>query len=188
MPDWPTANIPANTRVSAVYGSPLLHCVAEGEAYRVSKRLARDDGQEFTVHIDPVSAGGTVHIAAPAIEAEEAADVDVWENADPGADTVDDLFVHNMRYDSGQGSEQPEATIVRVTDSGLDTTGADKTEETLIQGGGVMASTGDEDLRGIWRTIPVGETISIVVTDRSGGNDNRFSFDTVVYEGEILPD
>lgn len=46
---------------------------------------------------------------------------------------------------------------------------------------------GGEERRGIWRVIPVGETVSIILTDRSNGSGNIYGFDTVVYEGETFP-
>lgn len=166
--------------------NPLLWSTVAGEAYRVSKRTTLDDGGELIVHIDPADVGGTVHIATPAIEPDEACDVDVWENADPGTSTNDDLFVHAMRYDVSP--ETPEATVTRVTSGGLDTSSADQTEQTHISAGGDYNTPGDSPQRGIWRTIPVGETVSFVITDRSGGNSNIYGFDTVIYEGDILPD
>jgi hypothetical protein len=109
----------------------------------------------------------------------------VYENADPGENTVDDLFVHNMRYD---GAESPEATVVRVSNSGLDTTSADQTEESRVVSGQGWNAPQGAPVRGIWRTIPVGETVSLVITDDSTGSGNVFSFDTVVYEGPTLRD
>lgn len=162
--------------------------VISGTAYRVSKRQTLAQGEEFILHFDPVSAGGTIHIEPPSILPDAAADVDVWENADPGTNAVDDLFVHNMRYDTGEGAETPGATIVRVSNGGLDTSTADKTEESRVISQVPWNSPGGSPSRGIWRTIPVGETVSIVVTDRSSGSGNVFAVDTVVYEGDIFPE
>lgn len=166
--------------------NPLLWSVFAGQAYRVSLRHTMDDTEELTIYFEPVAAGGTIHIAPPAIESPEAANVDVWENpADPSENFAGDVFVHNMRYDA---QESPEATIDRVTTGNLTTTSADQTEESLVRAGDRFNSPLDVSQRGIWRTIPVGETIAMVITDQSGGANNLYSFDTVVYEGDILPD
>lgn len=169
--------------------SRLQEAVIEGEAYRVSKRHTLADGEELTVHIVPVSAGGTVHIETPAITTPVACDIDVWENADPDGtanDTADDLFVHAMRYDVSP--ETPQATIQRVTDGSLDTSSADQTEQTRVQTNEQYNQPGGAGLRGIWRTIPVGERVSFVITDQSNGSGNVYGFDTVVYEGSVLPE
>jgi len=164
----------------------LQKAVIAGDAYRVSKRHTLADGEEFIIHVDPADAGGTVHIATPAIDTAQRAEIDVWENADPQTNLVDDLFVHAMRYDVDP--ETPEATVQRVSDSGLDTSSADQTEQTNIRSGGDYNTPGDTELRGIWRTIPVGETVSFVITDQSNGSGNVYGFDTVVYEGDTLPE
>lgn len=168
--------------------NPLLLAVVKGNAYRVSKRISLADGEQLIIHLDPVEAGGTIHIEPPSVLPEGVANVDVWENADPGTNLVDDLEVHNMRYDSGQGTEFPEATIQRVSDGGLDTTPADKTEESRAAADVPWNAPQGAPTRGIWRTIPVGETVSMVVTDDSGGQGNILAFDTVVYEGEAMPE
>lgn len=163
----------------------FTQAVINGDAYRVSKRHTLADSEELIVHFDPVVAGGTIHIATPAIDTARRAEIDIWENADPGANLVDDLFVHATRYDVEP--ETPEATIQRVSSGGLDTTNADKTEETNIRQGGDYNTPGDTAQRGIWRTIPVGETISFVITDQSNGSGNVYGFDTMVYEGDTFP-
>lgn len=163
----------------------LTWAVMKGEAYRVSTRHTLADGEELIVHMDPVQAGGTIHIETPAISTPQNADVDVWENADPGTSTNDDLFVHAMRYDVAP--EEPQATITRVSNGGLDTSGADQTEQTHIEANREYNTPGGTAQRGIWRTIPVGETVSFVITDQSNGSGNVYGFDTVVYEGSILP-
>lgn len=163
----------------------FTRAVLNGDAYRVSKRHTLADGEELILHFDPVPAGGTIHIATPAIDSAQRAEIDVWENADPGANLVDDLFVHAMRYDVEP--ETTDATIQRVSDGGLDTTNADKTEETNVRQGGNYNTPGDASQRGIWRTIPVGEAISFVITDQSNGSGNIYGFDCVVYEGDTLP-
>lgn len=166
--------------------NPLLWSEFAGEAYRVSLRHTMGDGEELTIYFEPVGSGGTIHIAPPAVESPEVAEVDVYENpADPSANFAGDVFVHNMRYDA---QETPDAVVDRVTTGNLDTTGADQTEESLIRASDRFNSPLDVAQRGIWRTIPVGETIGMVITDQSGGASNLYSFDTVVYEGEILPD
>lgn len=163
----------------------LIWAVMLGQGYRVSKRQTLDDGEEFIAHFDPKAAGGTIHIEPPSLLPEGVADIDVWENADPGENLVDDLFVHNMRYD---GRETPEASIQRVSNGGLTTTNADQTEESRAASDVPWNAPQGAPTRGIWRTIPVGETVSIVVTDDSGGANNVLAFDTVVYEGDILPE
>lgn len=165
----------------------LTTAVTTGHAYRISGRQTLDDGQEFTVHIDPNEASGTVHMAAPAILPDEAGDIDIYENAVPQT-TVDDLTVHNMRYDEGAGQERPEATVVRVPDSDLDTTDADRTEQARVFPDQPYPTPGDAPARAIWRTIPPTDTVSIVITDTSGGNANVFSFAMTLYEGDTLPD
>lgn len=166
--------------------NPLLLAVMTGDAYRVSLRHTLADGEELILFFQPVSAGGTIHIAPPAIEPPTAADIDVWENpADPSSNFGGDVFVHNMRYD---GQESPNATIDRVTNGNLNTTNADQTEETLLRSDQEFKTPGDVNQRAIWRTIPVGETIAMVITDRSGGTQNEYSFDTVVYEGDSVPE
>ena len=165
--------------------NPLMLAVMTGDAYRVSGRQTLADGEEFIVHFDPVAAGGTIHIEPPAVLPDAAANIAVWENADPGANLVDDLFVHNMRYD---GQEQPDATIQRVSNGGLTTTSADQTEESRVIADINWNAPAGVSQRGIWRTIPVGETVTIVITDDSGGSNNVFSFDTVVYEGDSVPE
>lgn len=159
--------------------------VINGDAYRISKRHTLADGEELTVHIEPVSAGGTVHIETPAITTPANCDVDVWENADPGTSTNDDLFVHAMRYDVSP--ETPEATVTRVTDGGLATGSADQTEQTRVGANEQYNTPGGESRRGLWRTIPVGETVSFVITDQSNGSGNIYGFDAVVYEGDTFP-
>lgn len=171
--------------------STLQECVMRGEGYRVSSRHTLAAGEEFTVYFEPVSAGGTIHIEPPSLLPEGVADIDVFEDAQPDGtadDTADDLFVHNMRYDSGLGAETPEATVQRITDGSLDTSGADQTEETRAAADVPWNAPQGAPTRGIWRTIPVGENVTIRVTDRSAGSGNVLAFDTVVYEGEILPD
>lgn len=167
--------------------SRLEAAVIAGNAYRVSKRHTLSDGEELIVHFDPVSAGGTIHIEPPSLLPEGVADIDVWENADPGQNLVDDLFVHNMRYDSGAGNEQPQATVQRVSNGGLTTTDADQTEQSRAAADVPWNAPQGAPTRGLWRTIPVGETVSIVITDDSGGAGNILAFDTVVYEGKKLP-
>lgn len=163
--------------------------VVEGNAYRISKRHTLADGEELTIHFVPVSAGGTIHIETPAITTPTACDIDVWENAEPDGsadDTADDLFVHAMRYD--EAPEGPEATVQRVTDGSLATGAADQTEQTRVVSGEQYNTPGGEARRGLWRTIPVGETVSFIITDQSNGSGNVYGFDTVVYEGETFPD
>lgn len=166
----------------------FAQAVMQGEAYRVSKRQTLASGDEFIVHIDPNVGGRTVHIEPPSVLPEAVANIDVYENADPGTNLVDDLEVHNMRYDTGQGSEMPGALIQRVTTGGLDTSGADKTEESRVGADMSWNAPQGAPSRGIWRTIPPGETVSMVVTDQSAGSGNVLAFDTVVYEGDILPE
>lgn len=166
--------------------NPFTLAVVRGDAYRVSKRHSLDDGEEFILHVDPVSAGGTVHIATPALDTPELCHIDVYENADPQTNLVDDLFVHAMRYDVTP--EAPEATVQRVSTGGLDTSGGDQTEQTKIESGKDYNTPGDTEQRGIWRTIPVGETVSFVITDQSGGTANTYGFDTVIYEGDSVPE
>lgn len=168
--------------------NPLLLSVVKGNAYRVSKRFTLSAGEQLILYFDPIEAGGTIHIEPPSVLPEGVADIDVWENADPQGNLVDDLEVHNMRYDSGQGTEFPEATIQRVTSGGLDTTGADKTEESRAAADVPWNAPQGAPIRGLWRTIPVGETIAMVITDRSSGSNNVLAFDTVVYEGQAMPD
>lgn len=158
--------------------------IVNGEAYRVSKRHTLADGEEFIAHFVPVSDGGTIYIETPAIQTPQDCDIDVWENADPGTSTNDDLFVHAMRYDVSP--ETPQATITRVSNGGLDTSSADQTEQTRVGANREYNTPGGEARRGIWRVIPVGETISFVVTDQSNGSGNVYGFDTVVYEGKAF--
>lgn len=159
--------------------------IANGDGYRVSKRHTLADGEELTVHIDPVDTGGTLYIETPAITTPSQCDIDVWENADPGTSTVNDLLVHAMRYDVDP--ETPDATVTRVTSGNLDTSTADKTEETRVQAGEQYNTPGGEARRGIWRVIPVGETVSFIITDQSNGSGNVYGFDTVLYEGSAFP-
>lgn len=170
--------------------SLFTQAVINGDAYRISKRQSIDDGQEFIVHFDPAGADPdqVLYIATPSIDPPENALIDVYENADPGTSTNDDLQIHNMRYDVQASEEQPDATITRVSTGGLDTTGADQTEETQVRGNGEYQTPGDTELRGIWRIISGDETVSMVITDDSGGTANRYAFDTVVYEGPSLPE
>lgn len=110
----------------------------------------------------------------------------MWENADPQSNLVDDLLVHAMRYDVTP--ESPQATVQRVSNGGLDTSAADKTEETRVRSGGDYNTPGDSAQRAIWRTIPDGETVPFVVTDQSNGSGNVYGFDAVIYEGEGVPE
>lgn len=159
--------------------------VIEGESYRASRRKTLSDGEELIVHIDPVSAGGTVYLEPPRVNPEERANYNVFENADPGTSTTSELFVHNMRYD---GQESPEATVTDVSSGGLDTSGADQTEETLIDQDNSEISTGGAGTRGVYRIVPTTDTISIVVTDQSGGNNNDYGIDITIHEGDVFPD
>lgn len=168
--------------------SRLQAAVIDGDAYRVSKRHTLADAEELSIHFVPVSAGGTIHIETPAITTPANCDIDVWENADPdgtAGDTADDLFVHAMRYDVSP--ETPEATITRVTNGSLDTSTADQTEQTRVNANEQYNAPGGGAMRGIWRTIPVGERVTFVITDQSNGSGNVYGFDTVVYEGKKLP-
>lgn len=169
--------------------SLLQRAALNGEAYRVSKRHTLADGEELIVHFVPVSAGGTIHIETPAITTPAACNIDVWENASPDGttdDTADDLFVHVTRYDIAP--EAPDATVQRVTNGSLDTSSADQTEQTRVEAGEQYNMPGGVAVRGIWRTIPVGEAISFVITDQSNGSGNVYGFDTMVYEGPTLRD
>lgn len=168
----------------------------KGEAYRITPEpttgndgYSLDDGESFTLRINPVDAGGTVHLQTPAIDPADKAQVEVFENAAPDGtadDTANDLYIHNQRYDEGQGSETPEATIQRVTNGSLDTSGADKTEHRLLRSGRSYEDTPGE--RMFWRTVPTTDDISIRVTDVSGGTANELDFALVVFEGSIFPD
>lgn len=160
--------------------SILAKSAIDGNSFRVSKRMQRDNGQEFTVDIDPDTEA--VFIETPAIEAEGRAHIDVWENASVVTDGTanDDLTVHNMKYDE---TDQPGATVQRISSGDTDTSGADKTEETLVQGGGTFGGTANAATRGFWRIVPSDMRITIIVTDNSGGNGNWFAFDTVIHEG-----
>lgn len=164
----------------------FTRAVLNGNAYRVSKRHTLADGEEFTVLFDPSSSGGLINIATPAISTPQLCNIDVWESAQPdgtASDTADDLFVHNMRYDLGEGQESPDATITRVTDGSLDTSNADQTEQTRVQATEQYNTPGDTEGRGIWRVIPVEDTVAFVITDQSNGSGNTYGFDAVVYEG-----
>ena len=171
----------------------ITYAAMRGQSYRItpdevvgSDGYPLDDGEEFTVQIVPTEAGGTVHLQTPTINPEEQSVVDVFENAEPDGtegDTADDLLIHNMRYDSGMGQEVPEATIRRITDGSLNLTPADQTEHRLIRNG----QSYEDAPRQIWRTVPVGDNISIRVTDASGGNANELDFAIVVLEGGLLP-
>lgn len=158
--------------------------MANGNAYRVSKRHTLADGEQLICHFDPVDSGGTLYIETPAITTPANCDVDIWENATPGSQT-NDFLVHAVRYDVTP--EQPEADIYRVPDQGLDTSTGDKTEETRVAAGEQYNVPGGEGRRGIWRIIPVGETVSFVITDQSNGSGNVYGFDTMVYEGDTFP-
>lgn len=160
--------------------SILAKSVIDGHSYRVSSRVQLDNGQEFTVDIDPDT--DALYIETPVIEAEGRANVDVWENASvaDGGTATDDLTIHNMKYDE---TDQPNATIQRINDGDTDTATADKTEETLVQSGGTFGGTANAAARGFWRIIPADMRVTIIVTDQSGGNGNWFAFDTVVHEG-----
>lgn len=174
----------------------VYEAAVRGESYRVTPEpttdddgFALDDGQSFTVRIVPVSAGGTLHIQAPTIDPEEKARIEVYENASPDGtadDTANDLLVHNQRYDQGVGSETPEATIQRVTNGSLDVSGADQTEHRLLRTG--QSYQEDAGPRVFWRTVPLGDDISIRVTDVSGGTANELDFALVLFEGNILTD
>lgn len=159
-----------------------------GDAYRASNRTTLADGEEFIVHFAPSEAGGTMHIESPAISPDAAADVDVWENADPEGNAVAGLKVHNMNYGVAEADEQPTGTVTIVGGGGLNTTGADQTEETLVRSGTEYNTPGGEEQRGLWRKVPASENVTVVITDRSGGSNNEYSFDTVVYEGDTFPD
>ena len=161
----------------------LQRAVIGGNAWRVSVRTALDDDDEFTVHIEPNEVSGTLHLEAPAINPDAEANFDVFHDAEP-QETVDDLVIHNQRYDVPH--DAIEATVVRVPDGQL--SGGTKTEETRISPDKILPVTGGEDARGIWRTVPVGDVISIRITDRSGGTDNMLGFVTTLYEGDIFPD
>lgn len=156
--------------------------IANGNAYRVSMRHTMADGEELIIHFDPASSGQTLYIVTPAIEPPEIALIDVYENAAPGASTNDDLQIHNMRYDVAAEDETPDATITRVTNGGLDTSSADKTEETQLRGNGEYQTPGDTERRALWRIISGSETVSMVITDDSGGAGNRYGYDTAIYE------
>lgn len=171
-PGGPTTNI-------------LTQAVINGDAYRVSARRTLSDGEEFIIHLDPVDTGGTIYLEAPAVQTEIRALYDVYENADPGTNLVDDLEVHNMRYD---GDETPEATVQRVSNGGLDISSADKTEETFADSTNEGVDTGSAETRAIYRVIPTTDIISLVITDDSGGTNNNFAIDLVVYEGDTLPE
>lgn len=171
--------------------STLQECVMRGEAYRVSARNTLAAGEEFSAYFEPVSSGGTIHIEPPSVLPEGVADIDIFEDAQPdgtAGDTADDMQVHNMRYDSGIGAETPAATIQRITNGSLDTSSADQTEESRAAADVPWNAPQGAPTRGIWRTIPVGENVTIRVTDRSAGSGNILAFDTVVYEGDMLPD
>lgn len=168
--------------------STFAQAVINGDAYRVSKRLTTADSEEYIVHFDPASVDDVLYIATPAVDPDADARIDVYENADPGTNLVDDMQVHNMRYDVSADQETPEATIQRVSDGGLDTTGAEKTEETQIAKGNEFQAPADAPERAIWRIISGDETVSMVITDESNGSGNRFAFDTVMYEGPTLPE
>lgn len=170
--------------------SMMTEAVIKGDAYRVSTRHTMSDLEELIVHFDPAGTDPdqVLYIATPAIDTPENARVDVYENADPGASVNSDLEIHNMRYDVPASMETPQASITRVTDGGLDLTNAEKTEETQIQSQGEYQTPGDLAQRGIWRIISGTETVSMIITDESGGVDNRYAFDTVVYEGPSLPE
>lgn len=168
----------------------------KGEAYRITPQpttgadgFALDDGEAFTLRINPVEAGGTVHLQTPNIDPADKATVEIFENAAPDGttdDTADDLFIHNQRYDEGQGNETPTATIQRITDGSLDTTGADQTEHRLLRSGRSYEDTPGE--RMFWRSVPITDDISIRVTDVSGGTANELDFSLVLFEGTIFPD
>lgn len=159
-----------------------------GDAFRASNRTTLADGEEFIVHFSPSSDGGTFHIETPAISPDAAADIDVWENADPGSNAITGLLVHNMNYGVGEGDDEPTGTVTLVANGGLNTTGADQTEETFIRSGTEYNTPGGEEQRGLWRKVPAGENVTMVITDRSGGSNNEYSFDTVLYEGDTFPD
>lgn len=156
--------------------------VANGNAYRVSTRHTMADGENLTIHFDPSTLNGPLYIATPAIEPPEKALVGVYENADPNA-TNTDLKTHNMRYDVGSAKETPNSTITRVTNGELNTTGSDQTEETQVRSSGEYLTPGDTERRALWRITSGTENVSMVITDDSGGSNNRYGFDTVVYEG-----
>lgn len=160
--------------------SLLGDSVTNGNSFRVSKRQQLDDGQEFTVDINPDT--DALYIETPSIEAEAFAHVDVWENASvaDGGTTSSDIIVHNMRYDQ---TDTPSATVQRIANGDTDTSNADKTEETLVQGGGGFGGAGAASRRGFWRIVPSDMRITIIVTDQSSGTGNNFAFDTVIHEG-----
>lgn len=171
--------------------STLQEAVMRGEAYRVSARQTLASGEEFSAYFEPVADGGTIHIEPPSVLPEGVANIDVFEDAQPdgtAGDTADDLQVHNMRYDTGQGTETPAATVQRITNGSLDISAADQTEESRAAADVPWNAPQGAPTRGIWRSIPVGENVTIRVTDESSGSGNILAFDTVVYEGELLPD
>lgn len=161
----------------------LMRAVVNGDAYRVSQRVSVPNNNELIVHIDPADAGGTIWLGPPKINPPGTFDYDVWENAEPGTSTNDSLFVHNMRYD---GTDTPQATVTGVDDSGLDTSSADQTEQTLGDSNAGDIATEDISQRGIYRIIPTTDTISIVITNTSG-NSQDFGFNQVLYEGDTIP-
>lgn len=170
-------------RGEATARDALQRAVIEGDAWRLSGRRTLDDGQSFNIHIDPQEAGGTVHVEAPAILPDETADITIIHNATV-ANLADDLTVHNQRYDVP--TESLETVVQRVPDG--DVSGGSVTEQSRVTDTNQLPKTGGEEARAIWRTVPVGETLTLQITDDSGGNDNVFSFVLTFYEGPSLPD
>lgn len=161
----------------------LQRAVIAGDAWRVSARQTLSDGEEFIIHIVPNEDSGTLHLEAPAVNPDTVANFDVFHDATPN-ETVDDLIIHNQRYDVPH--DAIDAMVVRVPDGQL--TGGTKTEESRLSADTPRPESGGEASRGIWRTVPVGDVISIVITDDSGGNNNEFSLVLTLYEGDIFPD
>ena len=167
-----------------------------GEAFRITPQPTGDDGgfeldngEQFILQIVPTESGGTLHLEAPIIDPEEKARIDIYENAEPNDEelhTNDDLFIHNQRYDKGMADKEvPDATIRRIDSGELNTTPADQTEHRVLREGREYAAEVTD--RNIWRTVPFGDNISIVVEDRSGGNNNALDFSLVLFEGDRLP-
>ena len=167
---------------------------ATGESFRITPEPTGDDGgfelsngDQFIIQIVPNDT--TLHLEGPTIDPEEKARVDVFENAEPNDEathTNDDLFIHNQRYDKGAlDKEEPDATIRRIDTGQLDTSEADQTEHRVLREGVTYGNGATQ--RSIWRTVPPGDNITIVIEDRSGGNNNALDFAIVLYEGPTMP-
>lgn len=172
------------------FNRPLLYHLISGAAWEISYTDELASGEEIILHIENAPENDLDMLVEPfSIRNEGSAEIEAWKGGEPNdaeQHFEGDLTIGNANY---AYPPDPTQTVDRITSDELDTTVADTQtlDDTLLEDDdGVFGGDSPED-RGLWRVIPPGESISAIIRNVSGGN-NDYGLNGYVYEANLRAD